>query len=312
MRPSPARAALRGSRRARPRRRDERLPRAPSRSPRRSGARRSANASSTGACAPPACCSRRTPGRAPSSTPRCSRTSALIEPAYSSGSATLARMSHTCSRRTVAALLVALSACRRTPRSRLRQAPGPQGHGAQRLPRRGPDPARRARPTKPAFEQAAAQRFQTVVAQRLPDPGQGAGGRDPQGQAGPHRRPGGDDLAPRRRRRQGRLDDARHAGHLRLEQGAAEGAQGGGHALPRGRRPRLVRLRGADRAQLRRPRHAARRDPGPQGLQGEGPQDVPRRVHEPLRPADAGRRRAAAARLGRRRRRRWPSASSAS
>ena len=38
---------------------------------------------------------------------------------------------------------------RRAPGRRLRQGPGPQGHDAQRLPRRGPDPARRRAATRP-------------------------------------------------------------------------------------------------------------------------------------------------------------------
>ena len=138
-------------------------------------------------------------------------------------------------RRTVAVLLDGAVRLRRAPGGRIRQEAGPQGHDAQRLPRRRPDPARRrAGPGRVRAGCRAA--LPDRPKQRLPDPGQGPGGRDPQGQAGHHRRPGGDDLAPRRRRRQGRLDDAGHAGHLRLEQGAAEGAQGRRVAVQGGRR----------------------------------------------------------------------------
>ena len=145
-----------------------------------------------------------------------------------------------------------------------------------------------AAPDQAAFEQAAAQRFQTVQNNDFPTRAKALA--DEIKKAKPDLI-GVQEATIWRRGADGVKDgSATPATQVVYDSshGAAEGAQEGGRAVQRAVEPRLVRLRGADRARLRRPHHPARRDPGPQGLEGEGQQDVPRRVQEPLRPADAG------------------------
>ena len=157
-------------------------------------------------------------------------------------------------------------------------------------------------PDRATFEQAAAAALPDRPDERLRDAREGDRRGDPQGQARRRRPPGGRGVEAQPRRRQGRQRDRASQTVYDSIGRAPDELRTRRPALPRRGQARVVRLRGADRAGLRRAPHAVRRDPRPHRLEGPRRQDVPRRLHRPLRPADAGRRRAAAARLGRRRR----------
>ncbi len=220
-------------------------------------------------------------------------------------------MSHTCPRRTVAALLVALSAFVALPAAALAKKQDLKVMsrnvylGADLIPLA-------AAPDQAAFEQAAAQRFQTVQTNDFPARAKALAAEIKKNKPDVI---GVQEATIWRRGADGVKDGATTPATQVIYDSSKElqkALKAAGSPYKEVVGPRLVRLRGADRAQLRHPHHAARHHPRPQGLQGEGPQDVPWRVHEPLRSADAGWRGAAAARLGRRRRHAGQEAGSAS
>ena len=184
-------------------------------------------------------CSTPTPSCARPST-RCSRTRSTRRTARTrssqsrrnDASATLARMSHTCSRRMVAALLVALSAFVALPAAALAKKQDLKVMAPQRLPRRGPDPARRrAGPGHVRAGRRAA--LPDRPEQRLPD---AAPRRWPRRS----RRTSPTSSASRRptiwRRGADGVKDGSATPATQVvydsTQGAAEGAAVGGHAVP--------------------------------------------------------------------------------
>ena len=144
-------------------------------------------------------------------------------------------MSLTCPRRTVAALLVALSAFVALPAAALAKKQDLKVMtrnvylGADLIPLA-------AAPDQAAFEQAAAQRFQTVQNNDFPARAKALAAEIEKNKPDII---GVQEATIWRRGADGVKDgvgDARHAGHLRLQQGAAEGAEGRRVAVQGGRR----------------------------------------------------------------------------
>ena len=166
----------------------------------------------------------------------------------------------------------------------------------------GADLSARQRARRGRVRAGRAQRFQTVLNNDFPARAKLRRRRDQEGQAGPRRRPGGHDLAPRRRRRQGR--PATPATQVVYDSATellkALKTAGAPYKLVVERA--VVRLRGADRARLRRPHHADRRDPRPQGLEGEDRQAFKGGFKNHFDPPTVRGVAPRAARLGRRRR----------
>ncbi len=169
-------------------------------------------------------------------------------------------MKSTCPRRTVAALMVAFSALAVAPaaasakKQDLKVMTRNVYLGADIIPLA-------AAPNEAAFEQAAAERFQVVLNNNFPARAKSLAAEIKKAkpdlvgvQEATTWRRGADGV------KDGPATPATQVVYDSADR-AAEGAQEGGRPVQAGRRAAVVRLRGADRARLRRPHHPERRDP---------------------------------------------------
>jgi hypothetical protein len=137
-----------------------------------------------------------------------------------------------------------------------------------------------AAPNRDAFEQAAAQRFATVQSNDFATRAKSLAAEIAKNKPD---LVGVQEAAIWRRGADGVKDGATtpatqvvyDSTALLLKELASRGAR---HQVQGGGRPRLVRLRGPDRARLRPPHHPAQRDPRARRLEGEGRAQVQRAV----------------------------------